>query len=182
MKEVDEREKEFRRWIHQVATENNKKFLEFLWSGQLDELVTVNIFRIFVLYILEPSVIILLYYFNSSKELKSYIVIPKVILYMETVYSVFISIGILLAFSSMKSMSIQEAAVYYREVSPKSVLRFDTIIRTMIVCALVALGNIFLAILYVASLVLLEIARYSIPSQLYRLVRTDFVRSEEKER
>jgi hypothetical protein len=174
MKEVDEKEKEFRQWIYQVATENNKRFLEFLWTGHFDKILTVNIFRISILYILEPLIIILLYYFNSSKELKPYIIIPKIILYIEIIYLTVISLGILATFSSMKNMDIHKATIYYREISPKSILRFDTIIRIMIISALVAMGNIFLAVLYIASLILLEIANYSIPSQLYRIARTDF--------
>lgn len=179
-KEVTEKEKSFRQWIYSSATEKNKTFLNALWNGRFDELLSTNIFRIVILYITEPAIFVFLYLLNSSKKLREYLFIPKTILYIEIIYIAIISIGIIIFFTSIRTMDISKATVYYREVSPKSILRLDTVIKVMIITALFAIGERLLPTAFLLSLTLLEIANYSIPHQLHRIAKKDFTIREDK--
>lgn len=179
-KEITTKEKNFREWVYTSATEKNKIFLNALWNGRFDELLSTNIFRIVILYIVEPMVFIFLYYLNSSKELREYLFLPKIVLYTEIIYFTIISLGIMIFFANMQKMDLSKATIYYREISPKTILRIDTVIRVMIITALFAIGSKILSTIFLLSLILLEIANYSIPSQLYRIAKTDFIIEEEK--
>lgn len=178
MKQVSEEEEFYRRKIYSVATDNNKLLLAKLWDGKFDVLMSKNYIRTIMLYIIQPLIFLLLY-ISLDTNLLYLRIIAKVLILIDVIYIFIISVGILFIFNSLTKMTLSQAVLYYREVSPKPFFRIDTIIKILIITALFTLGNNTITICIIVSMILLEASSMNFPNHLYRFVQKDFVKDTE---